>query len=167
MSLSSWEWEYWWDVGFWITSASPSRTNPCLMPIEVELSLGGGPPLQESFKANDGQENSRVSIHIPAAPLEKAPSSFSSPGLKKTGMYPSLITLSVSREPSLSENTGLAIGLPSWENQEHLFGLSLGDKQRKLNKHVSGNLALVLYSSYNFHSLKKVRNSSVLSLNML
>ena len=95
MSLSSWEWEYWWNVGFWITSASPLRTNPCLMPIEVELSLGGGPPPQESFKANDGQVNLRISIHIPVAPLEKAPSSFSSPGLKKTGMYPSLITLCV------------------------------------------------------------------------
>ena len=92
MSLSSWEWEYWWDAGFWITSASPSRTNPCLMPIEAELSLGGGPLLQESFKANDGQENSRISIHIPVASLEKALSSFSSPGLKKTGMYPSLRT---------------------------------------------------------------------------
>lgn len=132
MSLSPWQWEYWWDAGFWIISASFKDWSFPNALVEAEVSPGGGPPLQQSSEAKTtGRRTPRISIHIPAAPLQQSPSSFPSPGLKKTGKYPSLIMLSVSRDPSLSKNTGLAVGLPSRENQERLFGLRLGEKQRK------------------------------------
>lgn len=123
-----------------ITSASPS-TNPCLMPIEVELSLGGGPLLQESFKANDGQENSRIS-HSHSCRFSWKLYPACSP-TKKTGMYPSLITLSCVKEPSLSENTGLAIGLLSWENQEH-FLVWVRGISKEMNKHIGGKFGACL-----------------------
>ena len=148
--------KYWhmgemWDFG---QSQAPSRTGNFYHASKTRtISPRGGPSLQRSSKANNGQ-NSKSFHFTFLPPSSKTLIQFPKPWAKKTWKTSSPIMLSVSREP-LPGNTWLAVGLPSWENQELLFGFHLGGKLRKLNKHTSGKLALVLYSSFNFCSLKK------------
>lgn len=88
-------------------------------------------PFSNPSRLQWAQESSGLPFHIPASPLQKPHSSFPSPRLKKTGKYPAPYTLRGSTEPSLSENTWSVLGLPSWENQECLFGFNLGEKAKK------------------------------------
>lgn len=157
-----WMLEYWWDLGFGIISASFKdwQFPPC--PVEADgFTSRWSTPSASPLRLTKGRRTPRASISHSRPSLQKPQYSFPSPGVKKTGKYPSPLC-------SLCQGSPPCLGTRGWPFGCHLgetesISLVLVSGERKVSwTNTSGNLALVLHRSFNFCSLKKVRSSGVL-----